>query len=268
MVEYTLRQEGAEQQERARLALLEEVFDPHTIKQFDAIGVSAGWRCADVGAGAGSATRLLAQRVGHAGSVLAIDLDVRLLEPLAGGPIEVRRLNLLADPLPESTFDLVHARNLLMHLPSHSEALGRLLVAVRPGGWLALAEPDFNGLSISPQNSAWQRTWSAFCDATVAGGWDPGYGARLLNDIEALELNELHAEIVTRYAPGGSVFARLFAQTLERLTGRMQALGVTAEDLAVSQRLLLDPTITYRMPTVTTVWARRPEWDLPLLPLP
>jgi 2-polyprenyl-3-methyl-5-hydroxy-6-metoxy-1,4-benzoquinol methylase len=83
MPEYTLAQEGAEEFEQARLALLEEVCDPLTTRQFDAIGVREGWRCLDVGAGGGSATRLLAERVGDTGSVLAVDLDTRLLAPLA-----------------------------------------------------------------------------------------------------------------------------------------------------------------------------------------
>src|SRR5580765_282748 len=112
MGEYTLEQTGAEDFERARLALLEEVCDPHTIRQLDAIAVGDGWRCLDAGAGAGSATRLLAERVGDAGSVLAVDLDVRLLDGLAGDRVEVRQHDLLVDPLPEGAFDVVHARNL------------------------------------------------------------------------------------------------------------------------------------------------------------
>ena len=42
MVEYTLSQEGAEELERARLALLEGFCDRHTARQLDAIGVAEG----------------------------------------------------------------------------------------------------------------------------------------------------------------------------------------------------------------------------------
>jgi len=257
VADYLLTQKDAEQEEGARLALLEEVFAEHTARQFDAIGVGEGWNCVDVGAGAGAATSLLAQRVGPTGSVLSLDRDVRLLEPLAGGPIEVRRLDLLTEPLP-GTFDLVHARNLLMHLPARSEVLRHLAAALRPGGWLALCEPDFTTVSILRESSAWRRTWSAFCDATIAGGWDPGYGARLLNDVQALELGEVHAEVVTAYRPGGSAPARLFAGTLERLSARMRELGADGDDLAATQHMLSDPGITYRMATITKVWAQRP----------
>jgi ubiquinone/menaquinone biosynthesis C-methylase UbiE len=107
MAQYTLGQDGAEEFERARLALLEEVHDPYTVRQFDAIGVSEGWRCVDVGAGAGSATRLLAARVGDTGSVVSLDLDVRLLQRLASDRVQVRRHDAVSDPLPEAAFDLV-----------------------------------------------------------------------------------------------------------------------------------------------------------------
>lgn len=257
MVEYALAQEGAEQVERARLSLLEEAFAPHTLRQMDAIGVGEGWRCLDVGAGAGSVTRLLAERVGDAGSVLAVDLDVRLLESLEGDRVEVQRHDLLAEPLPQAAFDLVHARNLLIHLPGRLEALRRLLAAVRPGGWLAVCEPDFTALVVSPPSQAWLRAWTAFNDAAVAAGWDPGYGGRMMSDLAALDLADLEGDTLVRYVRGGSLFARLFAGTLERLQDRMLALGAAGDDLAEAQRLLRDPSVLYTPPIVTTAWGRR-----------
>jgi SAM-dependent methyltransferase len=254
-----LAQAGAEELEQARLGLLEQVADRSTVLQLDAIGVGDGWRCLDVGAGGGSVTRLLAERVGDTGSVLSVDLDVRLLEPLVGDRVEVRRHDLLADPLPDAAFDLVHARNLLMHLPGRLEALRRLLAAVRPGGWLALCEPDFNVVAISPPDKAWRRAWTTFCDATVAGGWDPGYGNRLLGDLDALDLVEIHAETLVRSWPGGSIGPRTFAGTLERLTDRMLALGANVDDLTAAQRLLRDPGVTFHSPKITAAWARRPD---------
>jgi 2-polyprenyl-3-methyl-5-hydroxy-6-metoxy-1,4-benzoquinol methylase len=65
--------------ELTRLKLIEQLNDPSTFRQLDAIGVAEGWRCLEVGAGAGSVVRWLSQRVGPAGKVVAIDLDVRFL---------------------------------------------------------------------------------------------------------------------------------------------------------------------------------------------
>ncbi|MBV8988911.1 MAG: hypothetical protein JO372_10175 [Solirubrobacterales bacterium] len=84
--------------------------DPLTVSQLDAIGVGEGWRCLDVGAGGGSVTRILAERVGSTGSVLAMDLDTSLLEELASDRVEVRRRDLCSDhsPKPRMT-SFVHA---------------------------------------------------------------------------------------------------------------------------------------------------------------
>ncbi len=136
--------------ERARLRLLEEYHDPLTISQLDAIGVGEGWYCLDVGAGGGSVTRLLAERVGRTGSVLAVDLDTSLLDELASDRVEVRRHNLMADSLPPAAFDLVHARLLLMFLSPRLGALQRLVSAARPGGWVVLIAPDFTPVALSP----------------------------------------------------------------------------------------------------------------------
>src|SRR5687768_10129658 len=100
---------AAEQQARERFAALPRLYDPGTIRHLAALGVGAGWRCLEVGAGGGSIARWLAQRVGSTGYVVATDLDTRFLEPLArevGPPLAVQRHDVTADPLPEASFDL------------------------------------------------------------------------------------------------------------------------------------------------------------------
>jgi len=65
--------------------------------------------------------------------------------------------------------------------------------------------------------------------------WMPsraGYGARLVSDIEALDLVEPHADVVKQNSPGGGLRARLFAHTLERFRERMLALGASRTSLS------------------------------------
>lgn len=257
MTGYALGQKGAEEVEHARLLLLAQRYDPFTIRQLDAIGVAEGWHCLDIGAGQGSVTRLLTERVGATGSVLATDLDTRLLEPLAGDRVEVRRHDLLADALPDAAFDLAHARNLLLHLPSPLAALQRLLDAVRPGGWIAIGDVDFTTVELSPSPAAWQRTRSAFWDAAIGAGWDIRYGARLITDLQALELADIQGEYIIRNERGGSASARLFAHTLERLRERMLSLGADLDDLDETHRLLRNPNVGFRSPSTSTGWGRR-----------
>lgn len=257
MSNYALPREGAEESERARLELLADLHDPLTEYQLDAIGVDEGWCCLDVGAGAGAVTRLLSTRVGRSGSVLATDLDTRLLAGSAGGNVEVRRHDILADPLPDAHFDLVHARCVLMHLPTRLVALQRMRTALRPGGWVAICDTDFTALAVSEHSPAWLRTTSAFYDATIATGWDSGCGARLQSALEAADLTEVHAESLGHRIPGGSPWGRLFAATLERLRERLRSFGAADADIDEAQRLLGDPGAKFAHTTTWLAWGRR-----------
>lgn len=200
---------------------------------------------------------MLADRVGT-GSVLAVDLDTNLLEGLVSDRVQVRRLDLRCDSLPADTFDLVHSRQLLMHVPARLSALRRLAGAARPGGWVAAMEPDFTTVELSPTNLVWERVWSIFCDALVAGGWDPRYGARLCGDLRTAGLVDVQADLIASCGCGGSLRARLLALTFERLRERLVALGADNLEIHEAQRLLRDSAITFRSQTTYVARARRP----------
>jgi SAM-dependent methyltransferase len=201
---------------------------------------------------------MLADRVGSTGSVLAVDLDTSLLDRLASDRVEVRRLDLLSDQLPRAAFDLVHARLLLMFLSPRLEALQRLVSAARPGGWVASIAPDFTTVALSPTSTVWRRVWSLFLDAAMAGGWDPGYGARLRGDLLAAGLVDVHADYIGRCYPGGSIISRLLSLTVERLTDRMVLLGADSGEIDEARRLLEEPASTITSPTNCVARGRRP----------
>jgi SAM-dependent methyltransferase len=252
-----LSQRRAPEFERTRLRLLEAFHDPLTAAQLDAVGVSEGWTCLDAGAGAGSVTRMLAERVGPRGSVLAVDLDTTLLESLGDERVQVRRLDLRSDALPNDRFDVVNARLLVMHIGARIGLLERLAAAVRPGGWLTAAEPDFTTVSVSPTNEIWERTWPTFLDALVAGGWDPRYGVRLAGDLAAVGLVDVHVERVSSRGPGGSMILQLLSLTVERVRDQMTELGASSGQIDEVRRLLEDPANTVDSQTTYLARARR-----------
>src|SRR5438876_11850514 len=129
--------------ERARLSGLEVGLDPGTIRHLENLGVGAGWRCWEIGGGGGSIAAWLCQRVGDGGQVLATDLETTFLEELPYANVVVRRHDIVADDLPESQFDLVHARWVLHWLPTRKQVLTRTIAALRPHGWLIEEQPDF-----------------------------------------------------------------------------------------------------------------------------
>jgi SAM-dependent methyltransferase len=201
---------------------------------------------------------MLADRVGPSGSVLATDLDTRLLEGLASDRVEVRKHDLMSEELPEAEFDLVHARLLLMFLSPRLGALERLVSAARPGGWVVSLAPDFTAVAVSPNSLVWRRVWSRFLDVSMAGGWDPGYGRRLSSDLEAAGLVDVHADSIARSYPGGSLPSRLVSLTIERLRERLVAVGADTDEIDEARRLLETPATRVTTPTTCLAHGRRP----------
>ena len=122
-----------------RFSALEFIFDKGTFRHLEDRGVGPGWNCLEVGGGGGSVGAWLATRVNPGGHVLVTDIDPRFLESLSASNVVVRRHDISRDPLPESAFDLVHARLVLIHLPDRNRVLVRMAAALKPGGWLVLA---------------------------------------------------------------------------------------------------------------------------------
>src|SRR5919108_803098 len=116
---------------RERLEVLEAACDPFTARHLDEVGVEPGWHCLEVGAGAGSVARMLCERVGPDGRVVAVDLEPALLADVSAPNLEVRRLDIVVDELPEAAFDLVHTRLVLLHLPPRDELVLKLARALR-----------------------------------------------------------------------------------------------------------------------------------------
>ena len=99
-------------------------------------GLATGWRCLEIGCGAGGIARRMATLVGASGSVVATDLNTGFVDASAHPNLELRDHNLLVDTFEEESFDLVHARAVIEHLSDRQGALSRLVSAVHAGaGW-------------------------------------------------------------------------------------------------------------------------------------
>ncbi|GLF95375.1 class I SAM-dependent methyltransferase [Streptomyces yaizuensis] len=256
MSAYILPQESDRERERQRLALNQSYLDAHTVRCLDAIGVASGWRCLDAGAGGGSISRLLADRVGEDGSVLALDLDIALLDERPN--LKARRHDLRTDPLPESAFDLVHTRLLLTHLPEREEVLSRLVRAVRPGGTLVVGDFTYATVRRNRPDARFERVAEAYGTVSRRAGGDPAIGPALPGMLERHGITGVRAEASRGYHPGGSLMARLIGMTFERIREQILALGVGEADLAHAQRVLRDPSAGLYGHELWTSWGIRP----------
>jgi SAM-dependent methyltransferase len=197
-------------EERARLASMERLWDPGSQRVLDGLGVGAGWRCLEVGAGGGSLVDWMA---GRGATVLAVDIDTRFVEPLAGAAIEVRQLDIRTDDLPTGQFDLVHSRLLLEHLTERRRILDRLAATLRPGGWMVIEDYDWTGFGFE-DDPRFDRVADAVITFMQQAGFEPRYGRRVVADMAAAGLTELRgegrAQIIDARSPGFDFFRLSF----------------------------------------------------------
>lgn len=138
----------------------------------------------DVGCGPGSITADLARHVGPTGSVLGVDSAPVVV---AAAAAEHRAPNLRfavqdvrALAVPDASYDVVLAHQVLQHLADPVSALLELRRVVRPGGLIAVRDADYGAMSWWPPSEgmdAWRETYRS-----VAGrlGGQPDAGRRLL----------------------------------------------------------------------------------------
>jgi FAD/FMN-containing dehydrogenase/ubiquinone/menaquinone biosynthesis C-methylase UbiE len=250
-----------------RLQLLESAADPGTFRVLETIGIGSGWHCLEVGAGAGSVAAWLSERVGSTGHVLATDIDPRFLKPLAVDRLnlEVRRHDVVTDELPASTYDLIHARMVLEHIPDREVALRRLAAALSPGGWLVVESVDFAAETVDPAVGSFyaelfSRAREARFRMMAEHGFDLTYARGLVRRFRSLGLIDIANEGRTYLWPGGTTGAEVSRLSLEHVRDRLVGGGyLTNTEIDELQTMYADPRFASTSPLVMAVWGRRPE---------
>ena len=255
-----------------RFVWLAELFDGVTRGHFDRLGVTAGSRCWEVGAGGPSIPQALAAAVGPTGQVLATDINPSWLT--AGHGYEVRQHDVAADPPPDpGTFDLVHARLVLVHLPDRARALAAMVAALRPGGWLLIEDADtaLQPLACLDDSGPAQRRANRLRDAVrellKRRGVDLRYGRTLPRALREAGLVDVAA--AGSFPVGGLACDRLEAATIRHVRSELLAAGL-ADDAEIDAHLSaieageLDLTLA----PLISAWGRRPTEHPPALPSP
>jgi SAM-dependent methyltransferase len=211
-------------QEDERLTLMSRMLDPQMFFRLEQAGVAAGWRCLEVGAGNGSVSHWLAERVGPSGRVVASDIDTRFLDRLALPNLEVRKLDVTRDPLGEG-YDLVCARAILHHIPERIAVLGRLAEAVRPGGCLLIEEPDFHPV-LATDSPAMRAFWQGWLAWAADHGIDYFVGRRIAPWLAERGFGAIAAHGETILFNGGSLAARYLSLTMQELKPALLGSGL------------------------------------------
>ena len=233
--------------ERARLELLQELNDAATIRRLDAIGVQPGWRCVEIGAGAGSIARALAERCGPRGLVVAMDRDPRFLDDFPGPGREVATHDIMDGPVHPGGFDLAHCRAVLAHVDDLAIACRHVVESVRPGGWILCEEPDYGPMEACDPEHPHARDLAAFRSIMTHGGRMDGHAGRnVFRALRDLGLGEVEADSHGAIAIGGTLRARFRRDSLEIVRSLVLASGAFSEERF--ERMLAafdDPTFAY-----------------------
>jgi SAM-dependent methyltransferase len=240
-----------------RFVWLADLFDGVTRGHFGRLGVRAGSRCWEVGA------------VGPAGHVLATDIDPSWLK--AGDGYEVRQHDVAADPPPEpGTFDLVHARLVLVHVPDRARSLATMAAALRPGGWLLAEDADtaLQPLACLDDSGPAQRRANRLRDAVrelmTRRGADMRYGRTLPRALREAGLADVAASGF--FPVGGLACDRLEAATIRHVRGELLAPGL-ADDAEIDAHLaaIYAGELDLTLAPLVSAWGRRPAGHPPVL---
>lgn len=266
--EYLLAVGEAEMQ---RLRLQAHVWEPVAEAFLDAIGVAEGWRTLDLGCGAMGILGPLSHRVGSKGRVVGLDRDAT---QLAAARAYVRESGLtnvgilegdaFNTGLPAGGFDLVHARFLFAPVGHDDALLAEMLRLARPGGIIALEEPDASCWNVAPSSEAWTALKTVILSAFRAAGGDFNAGCRTFGMLRTAGLRQVAQRNAVLAITGQHPYKRLplqFADSLRKkiLDSGLMSVERLAAVMSDCAAVAEDPNAVMTSFIVTQVSGQKPD---------
>jgi SAM-dependent methyltransferase len=254
-----------------RLQLQARVWEPAAEAMLAEIGVRPGWRVLDLAPGAMGIVRPLSKAVGDGGCVVALDNDPALLGALARwveaegfANVEMVEDDAFATGLPDASFDLVHVRFLFAPVGRDDELMAELLRLVKPGGVIAIQEPDAASWDAYPESAAFAELKALILAAFRAGGGDFDAGRRMGAMLRAVGCADVRMRAHQQVLGAGHPYRRLPVQFAASLRPRILAGGLVDEErldalVAECERIAADDAVWMTTFTVKQAWGRAPH---------
>lgn len=256
--------------ELERLRLQAKVWEPSAEAMLDQIGVKPGWDCVDLGCGAMGILGPLSRRVGPAGKVVGVEVDAKQLAAARAHVVgqglenvEVLERDAYGATLPRESFDFTHVRFLFAPVGRDAELLTELLGLTKPGGTIAVQEPDSSAWGYYPASPQWEQLKEAILAAFRSGGGDFDAGRRTYSMLRGVGLEDVQLRAAVVALPGQHPYKRVPVQFAASLRRRVLEAGILKEpelDELVQdcERLAADPDTVMTSFVVTQVWGRKP----------
>ena len=254
------RREG----EIERLHVQGAAMAPESATMLERIGVGPGWACLDLGCGPGGITALLSERTGPSGRVVGLDADAVFLDEArrhGSSNVEFVAGDAYRTGLPSGTFDLVHVRFVASTAGEPEALLRESIRLARPGGVVALQEPDMETLNCYPPNPAWERLKSALIGAFTSVGSDISLAKRLFGVARRAGLVDVQYRPFLLGFRSTDPMANYLPWMIESLHRTIVDKGLLSEGeldaaLADCRAHLRNPDVVSTIYTVAQVWGR------------
>ena len=178
---------GTQDAEIVRLGIQHDAWRPYVHECWERGGLREGSRVIDVGAGPGCAALDLAELVGAAGEVVAVERSTRFVEAgrsaaaLRGlGNLTYHELDLMCDELPGEGYDAAWCRWVASFVDAPEVLVQQIARVVRPGGTAMFHEyADYGSWRFSPRLPHVEAYVSAVMDSWRAAGGEPDVACEL-----------------------------------------------------------------------------------------
>jgi SAM-dependent methyltransferase len=222
-----------------------------------------GKRCLEVAAGGGGVARWMAECVGDEGEVVATDIKPQHIPPHPR--LSAIQHDIVTEPVP-GTFDVIHTRLLLNHLPARREILHKLASALNPGGLLLTEDFDPTRpaeiVALAPSSGAAAliaRYQEVHLGLLVSHGNDRTWSKRAYAAMVEEGLTDVESVVNGRSWRGGSPGCRLLTAGMAQLRGELVAAGMTDSELDQLRGLFNDPRVVLHGHLLNSTSGRRPE---------
>ena len=205
----------------------------------DAAGLAEGERVLDVACGTGIVTRYAAQRIGHTGRVVGIDLNAnmiavaRSLPAPTGAKVAWLEGSALDLPLKHSSFDVVLCQQGLQYFPDKLVALQEMRRVLVHGGRLALCIWSGKG----PYNCAVGEALARFISDEAAARFGAARQVPANDELRRLATEAGFSDVEIRVNRINIHLPRLDRFALDHLAATPVASEVAAADIEARKKL-------------------------------
>jgi ubiquinone/menaquinone biosynthesis C-methylase UbiE len=261
---------GSSSVESVRLQRQAEELAPDSIALLRRTRLRPGQSAIDLGCGPRGVIDLLVERVSPGGRVVGLDSDpvhVRMASDFVASRqltgVEIACRDASDTGLERDSFDVVHARTLLVTVPRAADVVAEMVRLARPGGWVVGLEPDTEYSLCYPSDPALRRLPEVFRAAFARNGADPFIGRRVSELYREAGLVDVCVEARANVYSADHSRRMIQADLVRSLRAQILELGVADEreldELdAATRRHLANPEVVYIPSLFFLTWGRKP----------